>query len=39
MTIGVPKGGKNISRQDLAHFLIETIESGAYQNEAVGLAY
>jgi len=39
MTIGVPKGGKDISRQDLAHFLLETIESGAYQNETVGLAY
>lgn len=39
MTIGVPKGGKNISRQDLAHFLLETIESGDYHNETVGLAY
>lgn len=39
MTIDVPKGGKNISRQDLAHFLLETIESGDYHNETVGLAY
>ena len=39
MTIGVPKGGENISRQDLAHFLLETIESGDYHNETVGLAY
>jgi len=39
ISIGVPKGGKDISRQDLAHFLLETIESGAYHNETVGLAY
>ncbi len=39
MTTGVPKGGRDISRQDLAHFLLETIETGAYQNMTVGLAY
>lgn len=39
MSIGVPKDGKDISRQDLAHFLLETIESGSYHNETVGLAY
>lgn len=39
VTIGVPKGGKDISRHDLAHFLLETVESGAYHNETVGLAY
>lgn len=39
VTTGVPKGGKDISRQDLAHFLLETVESGAYHNETVGLAY
>ena len=38
MTIGVPKGGDSISRQNLAHSLLETIESGDYQNETVGLA-
>ena len=37
--IGVPRGGKEISRQDLAHFLISVVESGAHQNETVGLAY
>jgi len=37
--IGVPKGGKAISRQDLAHFLLHVVESGEHQNETVGLAY
>lgn len=39
MSTGVPKGGKNISRQDLAHFLLDSIENEAYLNESVGLAY
>ncbi len=39
VTTGVPKGGKNISRHDLAHFLLETTKNGAHQNETVGLAY
>jgi len=37
--IGVPKGGKQISRRDLAHFLLTTIESGEHRNESVGLDY
>lgn len=37
--VGVPKAGKNISRQDLAHFLLSVVESGAHLNETVGLAY
>jgi len=37
--IGVPKGGKDISRQDLAHFLLNVIENGEHRNETVGLAY
>lgn len=38
-SIGVPKGGKNISRQDLAHFLLDVIENDEYKNKTVGLAY
>jgi len=38
-TIGVPKGGKDISRQDLAHFLLDSVEHEAYLDETVGLAY
>lgn len=37
--IGVPKGGKEISRQDLAHFLLNNIENNSNPNETVGLAY
>lgn len=37
--IGVPKGGKEISRQDLAHFLLSVIENDEFKNETVGLAY
>jgi len=38
-TTGVPKGGKDISRQDLAHFLLDSVENEAHLNETVGLAY
>lgn len=38
-SIGVPKGGRVISRQDLAHFLLDVIENGEHKNETVGLAY
>jgi len=38
-TIGVPKGGKAISRQDLAHFLLHAIENGEHSNETLGLSY
>lgn len=37
--LGVPKGGKDLSRQDLAHFLLVVVESGGHQNKTVGLAY
>jgi len=37
--IGVPKGGKEISMQDLAHFFLNVIENGEHRNETVGLAY
>jgi len=30
---------KDISRQDLAHFLLSVVENGAHRNETVGLAY
>jgi len=30
---------KDISRQDLAHFLLSVAENGAHRNETVGLAY
>jgi len=36
---GVPKGGKNISREDLAYFLLDAIENDKYMKETVGLAY
>lgn len=36
---GVPRGGKEISRQDLAHFLLSVIENDEFKNETVGLAY
>jgi len=36
---GVPPGGKEISRQDLAHFLLSVIENDEFKNETVGLAY
>lgn len=39
VSIGVPKGGKNISREDLVHFLLGCIETGEHKNETVGLAY
>jgi len=36
---GVPKGGKDISRKDLAHFLLMVMENDDYRNQTVGLAY
>ncbi len=36
---GVPKGGKNISRKDLAHFLLMVMENDCFKNQTVGLAY
>ncbi len=36
---GVPKAGKEISREDLAHFLSDVIENDIHKNESVGLAY
>lgn len=36
---GVPKGGKNISRHDLAHFLVKSVEEKTYSHSTVGLAY
>ncbi len=36
---GVPKGGKNISRKDLAHFLLMVMENDCFRNQTVGLAY
>ena len=38
MPFSVPKAGKNISRQDLAHFLLSVVKSRAPRNETVGLA-
>lgn len=37
--IGVPKGGKNISREDLADFLLDAVEHNKHLKETVGLAY
>lgn len=36
---GIPKSGKNISREDLADFLITAIENNEYCKTSVGLAY
>lgn len=36
---GVPKGGKDLSRHDLAHFLLNEVEQGNHHNQTVGLAY
>lgn len=36
---GVPKGGKEISRQDLAHFLLTVAENNDHINKTIGLAY
>lgn len=36
---GLPKGGKNISRCDLATFLLTSVEEDKHINETVGLAY
>jgi len=38
-SVGVPRGGKNISRHDLAHFLLNCIETGEPNNATIGLAY
>lgn len=38
-SIGVSKGGENISRQGLSYFLLDVIENDEYINETVGLAY
>lgn len=35
----VPKGGKNISREDLADFLMKAVTESKYINQSVGLAY
>lgn len=36
---GIPKRGRNISRLDLAAFLLESIENEEYINKSVGLSY
>lgn len=36
---GVPKGGLEITREDVAYFLLESITNNEHVNEAVGLAY
>jgi putative NADH-flavin reductase len=36
---GVPKGGKELSRKDLADFLIDVIEHDKFIKQSVGLAY
>jgi len=38
-TAGIPKGGKNISRRDLAHFLLDSIENKKHIAQSIGLAY
>lgn len=38
-TVGVPKGGRAISRADLADFMEEAIMNHTHQQETVGLAY
>jgi len=36
---GVPEDGNEISREDVADFLLDTIENGKYINKSVGLSY
>jgi len=36
---GIPKAGRNISREDLADLLVNAIENNENINESVGLAY
>ncbi len=36
---GVPKGGTNISRADLAHFLLQAVENEEYTNKSICIAY
>jgi len=38
-TEGIPRGGRNISRKDVAHFLLDSIENDTHVNESIGLAY
>lgn len=38
-SVGVPRGGKNISRCDLADFLLKVAEEQSYIKETVALAY
>ncbi len=35
----IPKGGKNISREDLAYFMSEAIGKVEYINKSVGICY
>lgn len=36
---GIPKKGQNISRADVAHFLLKAITENAYIHQSVGLVY
>lgn len=36
---GVPKGGRRISREDVASFLLQTVSNHLYIRESIGLAY
>jgi nucleoside-diphosphate-sugar epimerase len=36
---GIPKGGRKISRSDVAHFLLRTLTDNSYIEQTVGLAY
>ncbi|MFF2094170.1 NAD(P)-dependent oxidoreductase [Paenibacillus sp. NPDC058174] len=36
---GVPRGGKSISRADVAHFLLTSVASDANAGKSIGLAY
>ncbi|WP_442637011.1 NAD(P)-dependent oxidoreductase [Rossellomorea marisflavi] len=35
----IPEGGKKISRADVAHFLLESLDHDAYANASIGLSY
>ncbi len=36
---GIPKAGRNISREDLAYFLLDSVENGNNIGDSIGLSY
>lgn len=36
---GIPKGGRNISRADVAHFIVKSLEDKNYSKQSISIAY